>query len=53
MVKMDMIWEFINPSNDYLSAIIGMIMSIIALALPKRTGGRVPVSRIIGVSNNQ
>ena len=31
---MDMIWEFINPSNDYLSAIIGMIMSIIALALP-------------------
>ncbi len=31
---MDLIWEYINPSNDYLGAIIGMIMSIIALALP-------------------
>lgn len=31
---MDWIWEYINPSNDYLGAIIGMIMSIIALALP-------------------
>lgn len=31
---MDWIWDYINPSNDYLSAIIGMIMSIIALALP-------------------
>lgn len=31
---MDRIWEYINPSSDYLGAIIGMIMSIIALALP-------------------
>ena len=31
---MEWIWDFINPSNDYLGAIIGMIMSIIALALP-------------------
>ena len=31
---MDWIWEYINPSSDYLGAIIGMIMSIIALALP-------------------
>ena len=31
---MDWVWEYINPSNDYLGAIIGMIMSIIALALP-------------------
>lgn len=31
---MDWFWEYINPSNDYLGAIIGMIMSIIALALP-------------------
>ena len=31
---MDWIWDFINPSSDYLGAIIGMIMSIIALALP-------------------
>lgn len=31
---MDCFWEYINPSNDYLGAIIGMIMSIIALALP-------------------
>lgn len=31
---MNWIWEYINPSNDYLGAIIGMIMSIIALALP-------------------
>lgn len=31
---MDWIWEYINPSSDYLGAIIGMIMSVIALALP-------------------
>ena len=31
---MNEIWDYINPSDDYLSAIIGMIMSIIALALP-------------------
>ena len=31
---MDWIWDYINPSSDYLGAIIGMIMSIIALALP-------------------
>lgn len=31
---MSWFWEYINPSNDYLGAIIGMIMSIIALALP-------------------
>lgn len=31
---MDWVWEYISPSDDYLSAIIGMIMSIIALALP-------------------
>ena len=31
---MDWIWDYINPSGDYLSAIIGMIMSVIALALP-------------------
>lgn len=31
---MDWIWGYINPSSDYLGAIIGMIMSIIALALP-------------------
>lgn len=31
---MNGIWDYINPSDDYLSAIIGMIMSIIALALP-------------------
>lgn len=35
---MDWIWEYINPSNDYLGAIIGMIMSIIALALPISQG---------------
>lgn len=31
---MNWLWNYINPSNDYFGAIIGMIMSIIALALP-------------------
>lgn len=31
---MEWFWDYINPTSDYLGAIIGMIMSIIALALP-------------------